>query len=71
MPPKVVLWWNCIPCSCTPVFLFFSLIAMCLFKFIRRGSSHGGSVVTNPTSIHGDAGSIPGLDQGVKDPALP
>ena len=26
--------------------------------------------VKNPTSIHKDVGSIPGLHQGVKDPAL-
>ena len=34
-------------------------------------SSHGGSVVTNLTSIHEDAGLIPGLAQQVKDLALP
>ena len=40
------------------------------FKFYL-GGSHRCSAVTNPTSIHEDMGSIPGLAQWVKDPALP
>ena len=38
---------------------------MKLFK-----NSHHGSVETNLTSIQEDAGLIPGLAQGVKDPVL-
>ena len=40
-------------------------------KIARGGSSHRGSAVMNPASIHEDTGSIPGLSQPVKDPALP
>ena len=40
-----------------------------LFK--NLGSSYHGSEVMNPTSIHEDAGLIPGLTQWINDSALP
>ena len=40
-------------------------------RILFVGSSRCGSVVTNLTSIHEDAGSIPGLAPWIKDPKLP
>ena len=39
-------------------------------KYGTNGSSHCGTVGTNPTSIREDAGSVPGPAQQVKELAL-
>ena len=39
-------------------------------NMLSFGSSHWGSVVTNPTSIHEDMGLIPDIAQWLKDPVL-
>ena len=38
---------------------------------VLTGSSHCGSVITNPTSIYVVSGSIPGLSHWVRDLELP
>ena len=40
-------------------------------KLVLTWSSHCGSVVANPISIHEDEGLIPGLAQWARDLALP
>ena len=65
--------------SCSLVFLWGGLklgmtyiTILTYFIFVKKcRSSHFGSVVTNPTSIHEDVGLMPGLTQWVKDLALP
>ena len=52
-------------------FISFRLLLSVFKSLSFLGSSHCGSVELNPTNIHEDVGSIPGLAQWFGDPALP
>ena len=54
-----------------PAVLFPLCVTLLTSRNEVLGSSRCGSVVTNPTSIHEDMGSFPGLSQWVEDLALP
>ena len=49
---------------------FSSSFSLDSFKVLHDGSSHWGSMETDLTGIHEDAGWIPGLTQWVRDLAL-
>ena len=61
-PAEVGVWWGS--------YVELDAQLFCKSKMALKRSSHGGSVVMNPTNIHEDLGSIPGFSQWVKDLVL-
>ena len=66
-------WLWCRLAAVAPIKALAWELPLSLFvkKYSLSGSSQHGLAVMNPTSIHEEAGLIPGLSQWVKDTELP
>ena len=59
------------PCSTAKEALSLPFPTEAVALKVHKRHSHHGAAETNLTRNHEDAGSIPGLAQWVKDPAMP